>query len=285
MTVDVQELLKGKVALPSLPVIFSRINEAVNNPRMSIADIGKIISEDTALSARLLKIANSAFYGFPSKIDTISRAVTVIGTQQLRDLALATVVLKIFKGIPRDLVEMESFWKHSIACAITSRVLATYRRESNVERYFVAGILHDVGRLVLCVKYPEEMKAALAHGRQHPVPLYRAEQEVLGISHAEVGGILIKQWNLPAVLEEVLLFHHTPSRAERYPVEVAVIHLADIISHAMQLGNSGESLVPGFDPASWNRIGLHLSLLSPLMNQVDRQFLDTVQTIVPESHL
>ena len=102
--------------IPSLPEIFIRVNEVVNNPRSSLEDVGKVISEDTGLTARLLKIVNSAFYGFPSHIETISRAVTIVGTQQLRDLALATSVIRLFSGIPHDLLDMESFWRHSVAC-------------------------------------------------------------------------------------------------------------------------------------------------------------------------
>ena len=133
--------MKGTLEIPSLPMIFTRIDEAVNNPRSSLADIGRIISEDSSLTARLLKIVNSAFYSFPSKIETISRAVTVVGTQQLRDLALATSVMKLFQGIPPDLINMEAFWKHSIACGVAARVLAAHKREANIERFFVAGIL------------------------------------------------------------------------------------------------------------------------------------------------
>jgi HD-like signal output (HDOD) protein len=282
---DSLDLLKGKVVVPSLPFVFTRINEAVNNPRMSIADIGKIISEDAGLSARLLKIANSALYGFPSKIDTISRAVTIIGTQQLRDLALATVVLKLFKGIPKELIQMESFWRHSIACGITARILATYRREPNVERYFVGGMLHDVGRLILCMKMPEEMRQVLEQCKHNAEPLPAIELRVLGVDHAMVGGMLMHLWNLPPTLEEIVMFHHQPLEAERHPIETSVIHLADVIAHAMQLGNSGEVLVPVFETLSWEKVGLQLSVLSPLMNQVDRQFNDALLTLAPNGDL
>jgi HD-like signal output (HDOD) protein len=285
MNTNPLDLLKGKVVIPSLPIIFTRINEAVNNPRMSIADIGKIISEDSGLSSRLLKIANSALYGFPAKIETISRAVTIIGTQQLRDLSLATVVLKLFKGIPREVLNMEAFWRHSIACGIAARILATYRREPNVERYFVAGMLHDVGRLVLCMKMPAEMRLAVERTRANGELLHVIEAEVLGVDHAAVGGMLMRLWNLPPTLEVVVMHHHQPLQAESHPVETAMIHISDVIAHAMQLGRGNEMRVPLFEPASWERVGLPLSVLSPVMNQVDRQFQDALQTICPDAEL
>jgi HD-like signal output (HDOD) protein len=268
--------------IPSLPIVFTRVNEAVNNPRSSIADIGKIISEDPGLSVRLLRIVNSALYGFPSKIETISRAVTIVGTQQLRDLALATTVIKLFRGISQELVDMESFWRHSVACGIASRVLATFRREANVERFFAAGILHDIGRLLICLKEPELTYEALTRAKASGEPLYRVEAEVLGFDHSAIGGTLVQAWKLPASLEEVLTYHHVPSMAVRYAVEATVIHVADIITHAMQLGNSGETLVPPLEEQAWERLGLSTSVLSPAMEQVDRQYRDAVQMVLPE---
>jgi HD-like signal output (HDOD) protein len=283
--ITAEELIRDQVKLPSLPVIFTQLNEAVNNPRMSIADIGRIISGDVGLSARLLKIANSAMYGFPAKIDTISRAVTIIGTQQLRDLALATVVLKFFKGIPHSLMNLGQFWQHSIACGITARIMATYRRESNVERFFMAGMLHDVGRLVLCLKCPDQMKECFDLAQHQGSTLADSERESIGTDHAEVGGALVRFRNLPPSLEEVVLFHHTPSRAERHPIDAAMIHVADIIAHAMELGNSGERFIPLFDAVSFEKTGLTVNILSLLMNQVDHQFHDALQTLMPDGHV
>ncbi len=279
-----QTLVEDITDLPSLPEVFIRVNEAVNNPRSSLADIGTIISEDTGLAARLLKIVNSAFYNFPSQIETISRAVTIVGTQQLRDLALATSVIRLFRGIPQDLMDMESFWRHSVACGVAARVMATFRREANVERFFVAGILHDLGRLIICLKKSNLMREALRRAKENDQLLRKAELEVLGYDHTMVGAALIQEWKLPASLEEVVLCHHDPLEAGRYPVEAAVIHLADIISHAMQLGHSGEICVPPLEPVAWDRVGLSLSILSPMMEQVERQYQDAVQMILPESH-
>jgi HD-like signal output (HDOD) protein len=283
--ITAEEVIKDKVNLPTLPAIFTQLNEAVNNPRMSIADIGRIISGDVGLSTRLLRIANSAMYGFPTKIDTISRAVTIIGTQQLRDLALATVVLKFFKGIPHSLMDLEKFWQHSVACGITARIMATYRREPNVERFFMAGMLHDVGRLVLCLKCPDHMRECLSHVQQNGRSLVETEKEIIGTDHAAVGGALMRSWNLPPSLEEVVLYHHTPLLAERHPIETAVIHVADIIAHAMELGNSGEGLIPLFDAVSFEKTGLTINNLSLLMNQVDHQYRDALQTIMPDGHV
>lgn len=280
---EARDLMKGTLEIPSLPMIFTRIDEAVNNPRSSLADIGRIISEDSSLTARLLKIVNSAFYSFPSKIETISRAVTVVGTQQLRDLALATSVMKLFQGIPPDLINMEAFWKHSIACGVAARVLAAHKREANIERFFVAGILHDIGRLVLCMKDPDWMRSALGRCQASGELLYKVEYEELGFDHASLGRALLENWKLPASLVETVAYHHNPEAAARFPVEAAHVHLADIIAHAMQLGSSGERFVPPLSRAAWDRAGVSPGQLSGAMEEVDRHYREAVEWMTPGS--
>ena len=279
---EARDLMKGTLEIPSLPMIFTRIDEAVNNPRSSLADIGRVISEDSSLTARLLKIVNSAFYSFPSKIETISRAVTVVGTQQLRDLTLATSVMKLFQGIPPDLINMEAFWKHSIACGVAARVLAAHKREANIERFFVAGILHDIGRLVLCMKDPDWMRSALGRCHASCELLYKVEIEELGFDHASLGRVLLENWKLPASLVETVAYHHNPEAAARFPIEAAVVHLADIIAHAMQLGSSGERFVPPLSPLAWERAGMSAGQLPAAIEQIDRQYREAVEWMAPE---
>jgi|RhiMetdeSRZDD1v2_1073273.scaffolds.fasta_scaffold03164_10 HD-like signal output (HDOD) protein len=283
MSLETHDLVKSAGSISSLPTIFIRINDAVNNPRSSLADIGRVISEDPGLTARLLRIVNSAFYSFPSKIDTISRAVTIVGTQQLRDLALATSVMKVFKGIPEDLINMEAFWCHSIGCGITARVLASHRREANLERHFVTGMLHDIGRLLLFMNLPKQSRAALMRCQRSEELLYKVEREEIGFDHATVGSALLQAWNLPASLEEVVAFHHAPQKALRYPIETAIVHVADIITHTMELGSSGERLVPHLNSEAWEKVGLPASLLPATLGQVEKQFHDATQMILQDN--
>ncbi|HPL63058.1 MAG: HDOD domain-containing protein [Syntrophales bacterium] len=266
-----EDLLRGYVQVSSLPVVYTRINEAVNNPRSSTSDISKIISDDPGLTSRLLRLVNSAFYGYPNKIDTISRALLVVGTQQLRELALATSVITMFEGISGHLVNMECFWRHSIACGITAKILSTYMKtETHSERFFVAGIVHDIGRLILFKKRPDQAEEALMIGRSGE-PLFKAEQTVLGFDHADIGRRLLVIWNIPAILQEIVAFHHNPEGAGSHEVETAVIHVADIIAHGLQLGNSGEYFVPPLNEKAWEMLDLPLSILPPLIEQVERE--------------
>ncbi len=274
------DFLQDCVDITSLPMLLIRLNNAINNPRSSITDIAKIISEDTSLSARLLRIVNGSLYGFPSRIDTINRAVVIVGTQQLRDLAMATSVTTLFKEIPDDLVNMESFWRHSVGCGLAAREIANLRQDINPERYFVAGILHDVGRLVMIKKDPSRSRSVLLRSKRDDELLYKSEAAVFGFDHSDIGRLLLNKWKLPSSLEEAVAFHHRPRKAVRYPLESAIIHLADVLCHAINLGKSGERFVPPLSDAAWKLIGLAPSTLSPIIEQVDRQFNEIIETIL-----
>lgn len=283
MEISPRELLKGYVEVSSLPMIHLKLEEAINDQNKSMSDIAKVIREDPGLTARLLRIVNSAFYNFPSKIETISQAVTIVGTQQLSALALATSVMKMFKGLPQDIVSMDSFWRHSIACGLAARMISSFRRETKPERFFVAGMLHDIGRLIMYTKIPDASRDTLNAAKEHKTLLYETEREKLGFTHAVVGGILAQTWKLPTSLEEIVMYHHNPKAATRFPVETAMVHVADIIVHSMGLGSSGEVYVPPLDGEAWDRLGLSPSALASVQEQVDRQYQDALQTMLADA--
>jgi putative nucleotidyltransferase with HDIG domain len=276
------DLLRGYVEVSSLPMIYYKINEAISNPRSSMADISKIISDDPGLTVRLLRIVNSAFYGFPSKIETITQALVIIGTNQLRDLALATSIMNLFEGIPKDLVSMESFWRHSIACGIAAKTLATYRNETNIERFLVAGMLHDIGRLILYKKASDQAREALLRSQNSKTLLFLMEQEVMGFDHASLGRRLLEVWNLPPSLGEAVAFHHKPHQTTRYPVEAAIVHVADIIVNALRWGSSGEYYVPPLEEKAWELIGLSTGILSSALESMNQQMDEITHSILQD---
>jgi len=276
-------LVDATPGIASLPVIFYQVNEAVNDPETSFGEIASIVNGDAALCARLLKIVNSSFYGFPSTIETITHAITIIGTAQLRDLMLATTVMTKFKGIRSNLVNMDSFWRHSIACGLAARIIATLRQESNADRFYVMGLLHDVGRLILFMAIPDRMESLLTRCLSGENLLHLLERDMLGFDHSEVGEALLKTWNLPPRLTEAVGNHHNPGDFSKQPVENVIIHTADIIANAMQLGSSGGGAVPPIAPGAWEEIGLPTSKLSDILNQVAAQFTDAIQMFVEES--
>lgn len=276
MSITIKSLVDQVSNVYSLPDIYTQLDEAINDPFSNLDDIAKILSEDTGISARLLKLANSAMYAFPSRVETITRAITIIGTKQLQDLVLATCVIKIFKNIPEDIIDMDSFWRHSIATGICSRIIATYQRSDNVERFYLMGLLHDIGRLIMCMQIPDIVKEQILYCKKNKLLLHRVEKQHLGFDHAEVGQYLLKSWRLPRSIEKTIGYHHRPMRLTEFQNEAAVIHVSDSLSHGLHMGTSGESFVPPFDERAWQLLNLKPSQIPMIIEHMEKQYDDVV---------
>lgn len=284
MTWTAEKIVKETQNIGSLPTVYYQLSAAIDDPDSSTRDIEQVIQTDSGLTARLLRIANSALYAFPSKIDTISRAITILGTAQLRELALATSVIKMFEGISSDVLDVDAFWHHSIACGVASRILASYRREPNVERFFVSGLLHDIGRLLILLKIPDQAVKAINYAADKQELLFKAEREIIGFDHAAVGGALLKNWRLPESTVNAVKYHHRPALIANGPhVDAAIVHHADIITNAMKLGSSGERFVPSLDTTAWEQLGLSPSILPPTFEQIMHQYQDAVKVLLPKA--
>ncbi len=272
---SIQEVVRSTGSVVSPPQVYQKLVEVINHPRSGPADVGRVLSEDSGLTARLLKLVNSAMFSFPQRIGSVTHAVQVVGTAQVRDLALATSIVSAFDGVPDDLVDMESFWRHSLACGVAARTLAGLRRENNVERFFVAGLLHDIGRLVLFLTLPDQMRDALNQARDKGECLHDVEREVMGFDHAQVGSALMSSWNFPGVFTEVIAYHHMPALASRFPVETAAVHTGDFIANGLFIGSSGQSVVPGLASGAWDQLGIDPELSPNLLGDIERQYKDT----------
>jgi len=278
-----KDLINDTVELASLPSVVMRAMELLNNPLTSASDIGDVIAEDPALTVRLLKIVNSSFYGFPSRVDTISRAITIIGTLELTDLILGSSAIRVFDRIPNQLINMEKFWEHSLYTGIVARILARYLRAPNTERCFVMGLLHDIGSLVLYRQKPDHSRQSLQLAADQSIPLHIAEREVFGFDHCEVGAELMSAWNLPEGFIATAGHHHQPSAAERYRLETASIHLADVISGMAHNTGSGTGQLPALEPGSWELTGLSIDIVEAVTSEADAQFEEARAAMLPNS--
>ena len=281
MTMNAVELVKGIAKLASLPEVCVRVNEMVDDPRSSAAEIGKVISRDTALTAQLLRMANSAFYNFPSKVDTISRAVTVVGERELRYLVLALSAVRTFSQIPVELINMASFWRHNVYCGVVARLVAGQCHVLHSERLFVAGLMHDVGMLVMMNRVPELERQALAESESGEKEQYQAENELFGFDHAEVGGILMRQWNIPEALCESVACHHDISKAENAKLDAAIIHIANVITNRAELETGYEGPVPQVDPQAWEVTGLNEDVMNVVADEAVPLFAESWAMIQP----
>lgn len=272
-------LVKSATKFASPPAIYQEINRVIGAADSTVNAIAEVVARDPGVSIRVLRVVNSAYYGLPTKIDTISEAVATIGTRQLRDLVLATTVMKQFEGIPEDLIDVNAFWRHSLATGIAARTLAAARKESNLESFFVGGMLHDLGRLVLFARMPNECIQILKYCRSQKQLMLPAEREIFGYDHTDVGQELFRAWNLPGSLEEVAGCHHVPQKATSSVLLVSIVHLADILVHALNLGDSGEPFVPEFSPFAWAQYGRPPAVLGSIYNDIERQYRDFLENL------
>lgn len=272
-----RELITGALASP--PEVYLRLCELLNDPCATSEDMARVISTDPALTARLLKLVNSSFYRFPAPIETVSRAVTVIGMLQLVHLTLATSVVKAFAGISSRLIDMDAYWRHSIYVGVVARILAKRAGIDDPELLFTAGILHDIGILIICHGVPDLAREALQRSQKANLPLYMAEREIMGFDHGNVGGDLARAWQLSPRLEEAMEYHHRPDdiRPRRRCKEAAIVHLADAIASITGQSETGTGLVSQPCHEAWAMAGLPIIMrLEEVIESADVQFAEAL---------
>lgn len=263
---SVKDLVASEVKLASFPDIYFKIRQVLDSPVSSPSQVAEVIIKDTSLSAKLLKLVNSPFYGLPQRIDSISRAVMVIGGQEISTLVLGISAMNAFKDIPPELINMRTFWEHSVAVGTYARLLGAAAGQGGAERLFVAGILHDIGRLVLYKKMPHAAAEAIYFAQSNGIPLYTAEEEVVGFSHPLVGGLLLRAWKFPDALVSCVACHHKPASCKG-SLEPVILHVADAVAVAMGQAPPASSVVPILDPVAWDRLGLPAERLGELVEE------------------
>jgi putative nucleotidyltransferase with HDIG domain len=267
-----EQILARVRTFPSLPVIVDKVSELVERPDTTAKDIESVVATDQTLTARLLRLVNSPFYGFPQKVTTISRAIGLLGFEALRNLAFSTSVIQMFKKDGTGAFSPAEFWKHSIGTAIAAKELARCLGEKQVEEFFVGGLIHDVGKLVHHEFLKDDFGRAVQLALDRDILLRDAEQEVLAFSHDRTAGILLEHWRLPRRLVAMTTDHHQPGRNRECARDAAVIHLADILCRAKGLGSGGDNKIPKASRSAWEQLGLSVGDLERVMSRMDQEF-------------
>ena len=275
---EIRRKIKNRdIQLPEIPTIIFKLNDTIADPFSSSDDIAQVISKSPGLTALLLRIVNSAFYGFPSRIDSISRAVTIIGSKEISALAVGITTMELFKNIPAAVFDMQAFTHHSLACGVLARILAAGGNLRNTEQLFVSGLLHDIGRMVIFKYFPQQAGSLLAGASDGKRCLYDVEKSVMGFRHTDIAADLFEKWKFPLSLSQNVVYHHRPTAAQD-PAKAAIIHLSDIIAHALGEGKSGEWCVPALDAAAWDKLRLSPQTLATVIPQAMHHlgFLTTI---------
>ena len=230
--------------MPSLSTTVTKVLEICNRPDTSANDLNRVISLDPVLTGQVLKLINSAYYAFQNKVTSLTRAIIILGLNTVKNLALSTAILDTLgKTVSSQSFTMDDFWTHSIGAGVTAKALAVEKKipPEDLEEYFVGGLLHDLGKIPLTNRFPEDYIQALEAAKRSEGPVYRAENDIFDIDHGVVGEMIAEKWNLDKKIKDVLRYHHQPEEAglDSRPL-VGVVSLANLYVNTLALGSSGE---------------------------------------------
>ncbi len=225
-----QTLVDNVLHLVSLPEIYLRLQQVLDNPDHIRQQVAEVVSYDPSLSARVLRIANSSYYGFPNKVDNISSAVNIIGEIELRNIVLATTVVSTMSSLDQEGLNINEFWLHSVNCGVTARLIGKAVGGCNAENLFLCGMLHDLGILILYWQEKELANSVAWQMRDCRQSRDQAEQTILGFDHAKIGGLLAQAWGLTPLLQEVIECHHQPELATQYRREAEILCVSNLLA-------------------------------------------------------
>jgi HD-like signal output (HDOD) protein len=277
------EIINSGASLYSLPDIYFRVRDIINDPESEMSQLSDVLVNDPGLSARLLRIANSPLFGLAATIDTITRAVQVIGFQHIYDLVIATSITKAFQGVSNNVMSMDTFWMASIERALIARKLAEHIGIWDSERLFVGGLLLDIGHLVLYEHKPEEAQNAIIMAEQQGKPLYLAEREILGFSAAELASALAQEWSLPEQFSNLILYQDCPELAEENQLESIIVHTAKQLAGTVPEPEAIQIAYDTIPATSKTALNLSLEDLEQLVSDALSGISETLGLILPQS--
>ncbi len=276
-----QKIAEGVKELPTLPTVYTALSQAIANPNCQAREVTDIISADQASAFRVLRLVNSPYYGFPGRIDSVARAVVILGFTEIKYLVLANAVMDLFAKNKSALeFQPSQFWAHSLAVGVLTRALGQITHIVNQENLFIAGVLHDLGKLVLFEFAEQDFTRSIRTADEQGCPLYDVEKSILGLTHPEAGALIAKRWNLPAILHDVILYHHQGTVKGAPEPLVAATHLANVIARALDMGFSGDRFVPEINEAIWDTLRIPDGALREMLPAAQRQYLAARQQLL-----
>lgn len=273
MPLPIFQAIENISSIPTLPTVIERLTRLLQNPKTSAEEVGKAITTDQALASKVLKLVNSAFYGFPGRISTITHAIVILGFSTVKNIVLTASIFDAFRNKVEDMAgfDLEDFWLHSIACGAASSSIAKQIGGCEKEACFIAGLIHDIGKLILCQYLPKEFGMVLRHCADNRQLFYESEKKLFDSNHAHIGGYLTERWNLPANLQNPVKYHHQPSPSHEHYLITAIVHCADILVRALDYGNGGDRRIPSISESVWKSLGLDSIDLDILLDGINNE--------------
>ena len=268
--------------LVTLPDIYWQLKEILDSHDYSMQDVAQLIVYDPGLTARMLQIVNSAYFGFAAKIDTVNHAVSILGVQQIQDLVLATAIADALGDYECEQLDIKQFWLRSVYRAIAARNLAGVCNLMDGERMFVAGLLSGIGHLIMYQSIPVLAQQAQREADETGKALHLVERDVIGFDHAGVAGVLMKNWQLPDSLVTVIEHHLEPDPDAEYLLDTAIVHLAALISNAFAQNKSLVEALVAANPHAWDATGLDTGRCEAVNVEVAEQLNEVVNMLFPK---
>ncbi len=270
------KLIQDYIAkMPSLPVTVSKILEICNDPKTSPIDLNKVISVDPVLMGRVMKLINSAYYGISQEITSLVRAIIMLGINTVKNLALSTAVMgAIGKSNKSQTLDMEAFWRHSLCVGVTAKLIAKQCGvdSKHIEEYFVAGLLHDVGKIPINNRLPEDLLKSLVCSDREKIALYEAEKREMNTNHIEIGCMIIKFWKLGQDIHDTVLYHHYPSEYDGPHKQIVnIVALANFFANRNEIGFAGDRYPIKVEPEILNNKQINWDFLDSIEDKVNSE--------------
>lgn len=267
-----QSLVNQIDDLPTLPSVVTQIIKMVEDPETSAADMNSVISQDPSLTAKVLKLVNSAFYGFSRQISTVREAVVILGFNRVKSLALSASVFEVFQGPGTEEFDRVGLWKHSIATGIGAEIVGERIQYQNPEELLVGGILHNIGKVVIDLYFHDELQDIFSYVRDKNCQFIEAEQQILGVGHPEIGAWLAEDWNLPEQISQAIRYYTEPLEApEEYSTLPMLIHIGDIFARTKDIGWTGDETIPPFEETVTDEFDLDKSDIPDILEQLESE--------------
>jgi len=260
-----KKMLREIKNLPTLPGIVAKLGKMAEDPDTTTEQMGRVISKDHILATKLLRLVNSAFYGFPQRISSLNSAIILLGFNVIKSLIISASIFEVMEAQDVEL------WEHSLGCAVVCNVLARHLGVKDPEEISTAGLIHDIGKVAIKMELPREYEMITDLSQEKKISRLEAEREILGLDHAEVGSWLAKSWNLPNKLVEPIACHHDPQLAREEQMASAIVHFGNIMIRGLGYGHAGDIWVPPLNNKAWKVLDLAPIDIDPLLQEIEEK--------------
>lgn len=260
---ELRSQIESIASLPTIPSVLKNILKVIENPKISLNELGAFVSTDPVLVSRVLKVVNSPIYGFSGRISSVSQALLLLGLNVVRGMLFGVSVFEVMEK------SMLGLWGHSMGCAVTAKIIAKRKDIAEPEEVSVAALLHDIGKVALSLKFPDEYKKTLTETTEKDLFIFEAEDSHFNITHANSGAWIAERWNFPKNLVEVIGYHHKPHLSKNVPLHTAIVHVSDILIRAKGFGFAGDNHVPPINQAAWEMLEFTEKDLREILVEMD----------------